>query len=75
MMHLIGKNHAIEKKDQYRIEYYPQLIILLFLYSFGFDEEEKDDIVYTTWLSLSLRALTNIFNYSPTSKKWTQAHR
>ena len=52
-----------------------QLPIRQFIYSFGFDEEEKDDIVYTTWLSLSLRALTSIFNYSPTSKKWTQAHR
>ena len=45
------------------------------LNSFGIDEEEKQDVVYTNWLSLCHRALTSIFNYSPTSKKWTQAHR
>ena len=42
---------------------------------FSVSDEEKEDIVYTLWLSMMHSALSSIYNYSPKSSKWNQAHR
>merc|ERR1739844_179054 len=40
---------------------------------FSIDDEEKEDAIYTMWLSMMHAALTSIYNYSPKSSKWNQA--
>ena len=38
-------------------------------------DEEKEDAIYTLWLTMMHTALSSIYNYSPKSSKWNQAHR
>ena len=42
---------------------------------FGISDEEKEDAIYTLWLTMMHTALSSIYNYSPKSNKWNQAHR